>query len=133
MSEGATFDQQLDKMLASEPPEVAALVRQLREVVVGAHSGLRERVNPMWHGVAYHHPKAGYLWALFPRDGGVNVGFELGADLPDPHGRLLPGRRTRDIRIEVGAGSDEEEMLVDYFDLALDAALDRAAESKTRR
>jgi hypothetical protein len=56
------------------------------------------------------------------------VGFEHGADLPDPHGRLLgERRRTRDVRVEVGAGTDEEDVVVDYLDIALDHAIDRAA------
>jgi hypothetical protein len=71
--------------------------------------------------------------ALFPRDGGVNVGFEHGADLPDPHGRLVgEGRRMRDVRIEVDAGPEEEELVVDYLDLAVDWALDRASGTRSR-
>ena len=122
----------LDAMLGAEPPAVAALVRRLRAVVREAHPDLREKVNAMWHGVAYHHPRAGYVCGLFPRHGGVNVGFELGADLPDPHGRLIGHRRTRDVRVEVDAGPDEEEIVVDYLDLAVDAAIDRS-EAKRRR
>jgi hypothetical protein len=119
-------------MLAAEPPAVAALVRRLRAVVLDAHPDLRERVNPGWHGIGFHHPRGGYVVGLFPRGGGVNVGFEHGADLPDPHGRLLGERRTRDVRVEVGAGTPEEivaeeEIVVDYLDLAVDLAIDRAA------
>jgi hypothetical protein len=122
-------DDQLDRMLATEPPAVAALVRRLRAVVLEAHPDLRERVNTGWHGIGFHHPRGGYVVGLFPRDGGVNVGFEHGADLPDPHGRLLGEhrRRTRDVRVEVGAGTDEEEIVVDYLDIAVDLAIDRAA------
>ena len=115
-------------MLATEPPAVAALVERLRSVVLDAHPDLRERVNTGWHGIGYHHPRGGYVVGLFPRAGGVNVGFEHGVDLPDPHGRLRgEGRRTRDVRVEVGAGADEEDVVVDYLDLAVDLAIDRAA------
>jgi hypothetical protein len=128
MSGSAPVEKQLDQMLAGEPPAVAALVKRLRAVVLDAHPDLRERVNTGWHGVGFHHPRAGYVVGLFPRDGGVNVGFEHGADLPDPHGRLLgQRRRTRDVRVEVGAGPEEEEIVVDYLDLAVDLAIDRAA------
>jgi hypothetical protein len=124
----AANDEQLSRMLRSEPPAVAALVERLRTVVLDAHPDLREKVNTGWHGIGYHHPRGGYVVGLFPRDGGVNVGFEHGADLPDPHGRLLgERRRTRDVRVEVGAGPDEEEIVVDYLDLAVDLAIDRAA------
>ena len=128
MSASPPADEQLDQMLVSEPPAVAALVRRLRDVVLAAHPDLRERVNTGWHGIGFHHPRAGYVVGLFPRDGGVNVGFEHGADLPDPHGRLLgERRRTRDVRVEVGAGTDEEDVVVDYLDIAVDHAIDRAA------
>jgi hypothetical protein len=123
-----SLEAQLDQLLSGEPPAVEALVRRLRAVVLDAHPDLRERVHVGWHGLGFHHPRGGYLFALFPRDGGVNVGFEYGADLPDPHGRLLgERRRTRDVRVEVGAGPDEEEVVVDYLDIAVDLAIDRAA------
>jgi len=128
---GDDTDAQLDRLLSGEPPAVAQLVRRLRAVVRDAHPDLRERVNTGWHGLAFHHPRDGYVVALFPRDGGVNVGFELGADLPDPHGRLSGRGRTRDVRVEVGAGADEEDVVVDYLDLAVDAAIDRAAAKAT--
>jgi hypothetical protein len=125
----ASIEPELHKLLDGEPPEVAALVRRLRGVVGAAHPELRQRVAHGWHGLAFHHPRGGYVLALFPRKGGVNVGFELGADLHDPHGRLLgEGRRTRDVRIEIGADTEEEELLLDYVDLAVDTAIDRAAD-----
>jgi hypothetical protein len=115
-------------MLATEPPAVVTLLQRLRTVVREAHPDLREKVNAGWHGIGFHHPRAGYVVGLFPRNGGVNVGFEYGADLPDPHGRLRgEGRRTRDVRVEVGAGREEEDIVVDYLDLAVDLAIDRAA------
>ncbi|MCU1663169.1 MAG: hypothetical protein JWR58_3234 [Pseudonocardia sp.] len=128
-----SIDEQLDHLLIGELPPVAALVRRLRAVVHAAHPDLRERVYPGWHGLGFHHPRGGYVCALFPRDGGVNVGFEHGADLPDPHGRLVgEGRRMRDVRIEVDAGPEEEELVVDYLDLAVDWALDRASGTRSR-
>jgi hypothetical protein len=120
---------ELARLLAHEPPAVARLVRRLREVVREAHPELRERVSFGWHGVSYHHPRGGYVFALFPRDGGVNVGFEYGADLPDPHGRLVGKRRqrTRDVRMEVDADAAEEEVMLDYVDVAVAIAIDRAS------
>jgi hypothetical protein len=126
-------DSRMTQMLSGEPPEVAALVLRLRDVVRAAHPDLEERVNLGWHGVAYHHPRAGYVCALFPRGNGVNVGFEHGVDHPDPLGRLGGTGRTRDLRVEVGAGPAEDEVVVDYLDLAVDQAIDRAAESRRRR
>ena len=129
----ASVDEQLRELLSGEPPAVAELVHRLRAVVLEAHPDLRERVNTGWHGLAFHHPRGGYVVALFPRDGGVNVGFEHGGDLPDPHGRLLGRGRTRDVRVEVDAGPDEEELVVDYLDLAVDLAIDRAADKASAK
>jgi hypothetical protein len=128
MSDPSSVDEQLRLLLSGEPPAVAELVHRLRSVVRDAHPDLRERVNVGWHGLAFHHPRGGYVVALFPRHGGVNAGFEHGADLPDPHGRLHGRGRTRDVRVEVGAGTDEEDVVVDYLDLAVDLAIDRAAD-----
>jgi hypothetical protein len=38
----------------------------------------------------------------------------------------------RDVRIEVDAGPEEEELVVDYLDLAVDWALDRASGTRSR-
>ena len=127
-----TFDSRVDALLEGEPPAVAALVRRLRAVVTAAHPDLEERVNLSWHGIAFHHRRAGYVCALFPRHGGVNVGFEHGVDLHDPHGRMTGTGRTRDVRVEVDADSSDDDVVVDYLDLAVDMALDRA-EAKRRR
>ncbi|MFC4946454.1 hypothetical protein [Pseudonocardia sp. GCM10023141] len=131
----SSTDAALDGMLRGEPPAVVALVQRLRRAVTEAHPDLQERVNTSWYGLAFHHPRAGYICALFPRRGGVNVGFEQGGVLHDPHGRLTGRGRTRDVRIEVDAGPDEDEIVLDYLDIAVDVAIDRAAHkaAKVRR
>jgi Uncharacterized conserved protein len=126
-------DDPLTKLLSAEPPEVAQLLLRLRDVVREAHPDLQEKVNLGWHGIAYRHSRAGYVCGLFPRGNGVNVGFEHGADHPDPHGRLVGTGRTRDVRVEVGAGPEEDEIVVDYLDLAVDMAIDRAEDARHRR
>jgi hypothetical protein len=133
VSDPDASDAQLTKMLAGEPPEVVELVLRLRAVVRAAHPDLEEKINPMWHGIAYRHRRAGYVCGLFPRRGGVNVGFEHGADHPDPLGRLVGKGRTRDVRIEVDAGPEEDDVVVDYLDLAVDLAIDRAEDKRRRR
>jgi hypothetical protein len=121
----------VQKLLSGEPPDVVALMTRLRAVVRAAHPDLAERINLGWHGIAYHHPRGGYVCALFPRGEGVNVGFEHGVDLHDPHGRITGTGRTRDLRIPVGAPPDDDDVVVDYLDLAVDMAIDRA-EAKRR-
>jgi hypothetical protein len=123
----------LHTVLDGAPAPVAALTLRLREAVLAAHPGLRERVYLGWHGLGFHHPTGGYLAALFPDGHDVLVGLHHGGTLPDPHGRLLGSRaRVRYLRFHPGAveplPASEHDLLVDYLDLAVDHALDRARE-----
>lgn len=63
----------------------------LRQTARAADPELRERVYVGWHGFGFHHPDAGYVRAVFPRDDDVLLAFEHGVDLPDPEGRLRSG------------------------------------------
>ncbi len=129
----------LDALLAGAPPPVAALLHRLRDAVLAAHPTLRERVYQGWHGLGFHHPTGGYLAALFPREDDVLVGFQHGADLPDPHDRLLGTRRqVRYLRLQPARpdgdpGPAELELLVDYLDLAVDLAVDMAQDRAAAR
>lgn len=110
-----------EELLRDHSDEVARLARDLRAVILGAHPDLRERVYRGWHGLGFHHPVRGYVAAIFPRDDEVTVGFEHGADLPDPHGLLEgAGRRLRYLRFVPSACTPTEEQLAEYMDLAVD-------------
>ena len=69
-------------------PEQAELALWVRDVVLRADPELSERVYRGWQGIGYHHPEAGYVCAIFPAAAGLRLGFEHGASLPDPDGRL---------------------------------------------
>jgi hypothetical protein len=119
---------ELDDVLADVPPPIVELTRRLRTVTLRAHPDLRERVYLGWRGLGFHHPPTGYLAALFPQPGDVLVGFNRGGDLPDPHGRLLgTRRRVRYLRFLPDAAAGEDELLVDYLDLAVELATDLRA------
>ena len=83
-----------DDLLADHSPDVAALAARLRGVILEAHPEFTERLYRGWHGLGFHHPIAGYVAGLFPRQHEVNVGLEHGAELPDPH-HLLQGTGRR--------------------------------------
>jgi hypothetical protein len=109
-----------DELLSQHSDEVAELTRCLCAVILRARPELRERVYRGWHGLGFHHPVRGYVAAIFPRDVDVMVGFEHGADLPDPHGLLEgAGRRLRYLRFTPAAGVPTEEHLEHYIDLAV--------------
>jgi hypothetical protein len=111
----------IDEILAEHSDEVAALTRELRATILHAQPQLIEHVYAGWHGLGFHHPAAGYVGALLPRNGEVILGFEHGAELPDPHGLLEGrGRRLRYMRFVPAGPSPSHEQLVEYVDWAVD-------------
>jgi hypothetical protein len=82
-----------EAVLDGHTPEVYGLARWLRRAVTSADRDLSERVYKGRHGFGYHHPDAGYVCAVFPREDDVLLAFAHGADLADPEGRLAAGGR----------------------------------------
>ncbi len=113
-------DPQVDALLADHPDEVVAATRYLRAVLREGHPGLVERVRRGWHSINYRDPDAGFVCALFPMADRVQLVFEHGAAMPDPHGRLTgTGRQVR--ALEFGAAADVDPALVlEYLDLAVE-------------
>lgn len=79
------------RLLGEFAPEVADLAVRLRARVRVSLPHLEERVYRGWGGLGYHARGAGYVFAIFPRDQHVDVGFEHGADLEDPDGLFYRG------------------------------------------
>ena len=88
----------LDDLLDALPSERVAIVERLRRLVHATVPSAAERVYPVWRGIGYRHPEAGYFCGIFPFKTHVGLAFEFGALLPDPKGYLRPGR-TSDGRI----------------------------------
>ena len=80
-----------EQLLADYGPEVQGLVGLLRRLVREALPEAEERVYPGWRAIGYRHPAAGYVGGIFLYPDMVKLGFEHGAMLPDPEGRLQPG------------------------------------------
>jgi hypothetical protein len=109
-----------EEMLEDHCADISALTRHLRDVMLRARPELTERVYRGWHGLGFHHPDRGYLAAIFPGTDCVSVGFEHGADLPDPHGLLQgTGKRLRYLRFTPDGSAPSHEHLVEYLDLAI--------------
>lgn len=109
-------------LLADFAPEVAALARRLRARLLEHVPDLEERVYRGWRGLGYHARGAGYLCALFPLDGYVDVAFEHGADLEDPAGLFYRGgTQVRFARFDPD-GLDEPRRIEELLAL-LDAAI----------
>src|SRR5687768_3778064 len=115
-----TGDPRLDALLADHPDRVADVVLRLRDVLLRGRPDLAERVRPGWHSVNFHDPVAGFVCALFPLADRVQLVFERGALLPDPHHRLRgTGRQVR--ALEFTAPEDvDAEVVLEFLDLAVD-------------
>src|SRR5688500_17507405 len=115
-----TGSPELDALLAHHPDAVAAIALRLREVLLAARPDLAERVRPGWHSVNFHDPDAGFVCAIFPLADRVQLVFERGASLPDPHHRL--GGTGRQVRtLEFTAWEDvDAEVILEFLDLAVD-------------
>ena len=115
-----TGNGELDALLAEHDEAVAAVARRLREVVLSGRPDLTERVRPGWHSVNFHDPVAGFVCALFPQADRVQLVFERGALLPDPHHRLGgTGRQVRTLEFTTEESVDAEVVL-EFLDLAVD-------------
>ncbi|MER7006648.1 DUF1801 domain-containing protein [Dactylosporangium sp. NPDC000555] len=109
-----------EELLEDHCASISALTRHLRDAILTARPELTERVYRGWHGLGFHHPERGYIAAVFPRADSVSVGFEHGADLPDPHGLLEgTGKRLRYLRFKPDESAPTPEHLVEYLDLAI--------------
>jgi hypothetical protein len=115
-----TGNHELDDLLADHPDPVVKLLLRLREVLLEGQPSLRERVRPGWHSVNFHDPVAGFVCALFPQADRVQLVFERGALLPDPHHRLGgTGRQVRTLEFTAEADVDAE-VIQEFLDLAID-------------
>jgi hypothetical protein len=86
-------ESEAEALLDGHTPEVYEVAQWLRRAVKSSDPSLNERVYNGWHGFGYHHPDAGYVGAVFPRDEDVLLAFEHGADLADPDAGGRPRRR----------------------------------------
>ena len=97
-----------EQLLADYPPEIQSLANRLRQLVKEVLPEAEERTYPGWRAVGYRHPQAGYIGGIFLNSNMVRLGFEFGAMLPDPQGRLKPGpsssKQVRYLEIREAAG-----------------------------
>ncbi|MCC6612749.1 MAG: DUF1801 domain-containing protein [Anaerolineae bacterium] len=80
-----------EEILAGHNVVVRDIAERLRRLILEAAPEMIEKGYSGWHGIGYTHPRAGYVCAIFVHDTGVKLGFEHGASLHDPDGRLRQG------------------------------------------
>jgi hypothetical protein len=88
------------EFLAEAHPGLADLALWVRVAVLAGEPDLTERVYRGWDGIGFRHPDAGYVCAIYPREGEVRLLFEHGVRLRDDEGLLEgAGSQTRFIRV----------------------------------
>ena len=113
-------DTEVEALLADHPDDVARAARRVRTALLEGHPGLVEKVRVGWHSINYHDPAAGFVCALFPTADRVQLVFERGASLPDPH-RLLTGTGRQVRALEYRAEADVDPgVVLEYLDLAVE-------------
>jgi molybdopterin-guanine dinucleotide biosynthesis protein A len=111
-------DLEAAELLIDHDDHVVATAQWLRDLVTATVPDAVESVYRGWHGFGYRHPVAGYFCAVFPRAGTVQLSFEHGTLLPDPHGLLTgTGRQVRVVDVR-GPGDPPPRLLVDLVDAA---------------
>jgi hypothetical protein len=128
-----TGNPELDALLAEHSDPVTDVVLRLRDVLLEGQPSLVERVRAGWHSVNFHDPVAGFVCAIFPFADRVQLIFERGTLLPDPHHRLGgTGRRVR--TLEFTAPEDvDTEVVVEFLDHAVDIGARTRARSRSLR
>ncbi|WP_036218087.1 DUF1801 domain-containing protein [Calidithermus chliarophilus] len=116
---------EIGELLMNHTPEVRSLVERLRRLVRGSVPEAREKVYPVWRGIGYTHPRAGYFCAIFPQADHVRLGFEFGVLLPDPQ-RLLEGTGSQVRYLSLRQGEFPEQAVRRLVRAALDLPARRA-------
>ena len=113
-------DPEVDGLLSDHPDDVVATAQRLRSVILTAQPQLAERVRHGWHSINYRDPAAGFVCAIFPTADQVQLVFERGAELPDPHGLLTgSGKQVRTL-LFTAADDVDEDLVGQYLDLAVE-------------
>jgi hypothetical protein len=106
-----------EDLLDGIPSEHVAIIQRLRRLVHATLPSAAERVYPVWRGIGYRHPDAGYFCGIFPFKTHVGLAFEFGALLSDPKGHLQAGRTSgRKVRyLEFRCEADVQASVVKQF------------------
>ena len=79
-----------ESILDDHTMEIRAIAEGLRRLIRETIPEATESGHPTWHSIGYRHPKAGYFCGIFPHKDSVDLVFEFGILLPDPH-QVLQG------------------------------------------
>lgn len=126
--------QELVELLAARRPLMAPIVLALREMVASEAPEARELPYSVYAVVdlfTFTRPGSAFIH-IVAYEKHVNLGFNDGASLPDPHGLIAgTGKKIRHIRITSEA--DLKKPLLDYIRAAIKQAPRPVAEETKRK
>ena len=97
--------QDLDTLLARLTPDIAALMREIVDWFVAQYPEMSARVKLGWGAVNFHHPRAGFVIAVFPSRDHVAVIYQWGRLLDSP--LLVGDEKVKQVRwIPLRPGDD---------------------------
>lgn len=101
--------QDLDTLLDRYTPDIAGLTQQVVSWVASQFPEMTVKVKLGWGAVNFHHPRAGFVVAVFPSADHVSVIFQHGRLLSSP---LLVGetKQVRWIPLVPGQPIPEDEI-----------------------
>ena len=93
----------VEALLEAFPPSFTPLANRLREVVLAVYPDAKERVRAGWNLIGYDLPRAGrrkpvYFAWIWLEPVHVHLGFQWGALMDDPDGRLQGRGVTKRVR-----------------------------------
>jgi hypothetical protein len=103
-------DPSLDDLLAAYAPDVRAMVRRARELVLDALPNAVERVHLGWRNVMFGASPSMHdqVFVVQPLKARVNINMFAGAGLPDPAGLLEgTGKSRRHVKVATLAALDD--------------------------
>jgi len=96
-------EQIINEILKPHTREILEVVDELRNFFKEEFPSLLEKGYPVWKGIGYSDSKSGYLFAIFPSESEVKLGFEYGIILKDKDHLLHgDGKQVRYLNIPVG-------------------------------
>jgi hypothetical protein len=97
------MNSEVEDLLAQYPPQVRDIAFKLRDLVLDSVPDQVERVYPGWKNIGYgtSDKRTDQLCYIAPLKDSVNLGFNRGAELPDPEGLLTgSGKSLRHVKIQ---------------------------------
>ena len=99
----------VEDLLSEYPPPIHGIADELRNVILKAAPGVQEKANRGWRSISFRDEQVGYFCGIFPFEDHVDLIFEFGSLLDDPH-NILRGdaRQTRYLRFHESGDVDHD-------------------------